>query len=146
MKTITTFLAFVFLSVSLYAGNFPSRLVITNLENTTLRIVIDGRHYDGVGGSLALNDLSVGRHWVKVYQVRRGWFKSDRLLYSSTVFLKPNYVVNVLINRSGELSVAEQQMGRYGRGDDRNYGRNDDHDRSGRSNNYDNRNGYPNRY
>ncbi len=136
MKKIITFLAFAFLSVSLFANNFPSRLVITNLENTTLRIVIDGRHYDGIGGSLALNDLSVGRHQVKVYEVRRGWFRSDRLMYSSTVFLKPNYQVSVLINRSGQLSIAEQQMGRYGRGDDRNYGRNDDHDR------YDRR-GYP---
>jgi len=132
MKKITTFLAFIFLSVSLFAGGLPSRLLVTNLENSTLRIVVDGRHFDGVRHTLALNDLSAGYHQVKVYQVRRGWFKSDRLMYSSTVFLKPNYQVNVLINHSGQLSIAEQRMGRTGRDDDRNYGRNDDR-----------RNGYP---
>lgn len=132
MKKIITFLAFVFLSVSVFADRFPSRLVVTNLENTTVRIVIDGRHYEGIGNTLALNDLSAGYHKVKVYQVRRGWFNSDRLIYSSKVFLKPNYQVNVLINRSGQLSINEQQMGRNGRGDDRNYGRNDDHRRGDR--------------
>lgn len=132
MKSIITFLAFIFLSVSVFA-NSPSRLIITNLENTTLHIVIDGRHYNGVGSSLALNDLSAGYHQVKVYQVRRGWFKNDRVIYSSRVFLRPNYQVNVLINHSGEISIAEQQLGRYGRDNDRNYGRNDDHDHYGKS-------------
>jgi len=135
MKTIITFLAFVFLSVSLSAKDNQGRLLITNLENTTLRIVIDGRHYDGIGNTLALNDLSAGYHQVKVYQVRKGWFKSDRLIYTSRVFLKPNYQVNVLINRSGEISVAERHLGRYDRGNDRNYGRNDDRGRYGRPGN-----------
>ena len=143
MKTTITFLAFVFLSVSAFATDIKSRLLITNLENTTLRIVIDGRHYDGIGNSLALNDLSAGYHQVKVYQVRRGWLKSDRLVYTSRVFLKPNYQVNVLINRSGEISVAEKQLGRYGRDDDRNYGRNDDHNRYGKPGNNDYRKDYP---
>ncbi len=130
MKKIITFLTFILFSVSLSAKDFyPSQLVISNFDNTNLRVVIDGRYYDGVGSSLALNDLQAGYHQVKVYQVRRGWFKSDRLMYSSTVFLKPNYQVNVLINRFGQLSIAEQQIGRYRRDDDRNYGRNDDHDR-----------------
>jgi hypothetical protein len=141
MKSIITFLAFIFLSVCVFANYPKSRLVVTNLENTTLHIVIDGRHYNGVGISLALDDLSAGYHLIKVYQVRRVWFKSDRLLYASKVFLKPNYQVNVLINRSGQLSVVEQQMGKYGRGDDRGYGRNDDNDRYGKPAN---RDGYPN--
>ncbi len=125
MKSITTFLVFVFLSVSVFANKIESRLIITNLENTNLHIVIDGRHYHGVGNSLALNDISAGYHQVKVYQVRRGWWKIDRLVYTSRVFLRPNYQVNILINRSGEISMAEHQLGRYGRDNDRNYGRND---------------------
>ncbi len=142
MKSIITFLAFAFLTVSASANNSQGRLVITNLENTTLHIIIDGRHYNGVGASLALNDLSSGYHQVKVYQVRRGWFKSDKLLYSSRVFLKPNYLVSVLINRSGQVSIAEQRVGRSRRGDDRNYGRNDDHSKYGKPG-YDYRRDYP---
>ena len=129
MKTVITFLAFILFSVSVSAQRYPSRLVVTNLENSTLRVVIDGRQYNGIGKTLALTDLSAGYHQVKVYEVRRGWFKGDRLMYSSNVFLKPNYQVNVLINRSGQLSMAEQQIGRsYGRGNDRRYGR--DYDRN----------------
>jgi len=144
MKSIITFLAFIFFSVSVFANYPPSRLVVTNFENTTLRIIIDGRHYEGVVGSLALNDLSAGYHHVKVYQVHRGWFKSDRLMYSSSVFMKPEFQVNVLINRYGEVSIAEQPLGHYGKGDERNYGRNDDHGHDGRPSGHDNRDGYPN--
>lgn len=142
MKSIITFLAVVFLTVSVSANKSQSRLVITNLENTTLHIVIDGRHYNGIGASLALNDLSAGYHQVKVYQVRRGLFKSDKLLYSSRVFLKRNYLVSVLINRSGQVSIAEQQIGRNGRGDDRNYGRNNNRGKYGKPG-YDNSRDYP---
>lgn len=142
MKAIITFLAFIFLSVSLPANGIQSRLVVTNFDNTTLRIVVDGRHYDGVNASLALNDLSVGYHRVKVYRVSRGFFRSYHLLYSSKVLLRPNCVVNVMINRGGQVAVNEKQFGRYGRDDEQNYGRNNDRNRNGRPD-FDNRKSYP---
>lgn len=143
MKSIITLLATFFLSVVLFANNNPSRLIITNLENSTLRIVVDGRKYNGIGNTLSLNDLSAGQHNIKVYKVRRGWFNNDQLVYSSTIFFKPNYQVNILINRSGEVSLAEQQSRGYGRRGDRDYGRKDDHDWNNRGSAGDNRNGYP---
>ena len=142
MKSVTTLFATFFLSLAIFANNNPSRLIITNLENTTLRIIVDGKKYDGIGNTLSLNDLSAGHHNIKVYKVRKGWWNSNQLVYSSTVFFKPNYQVNILISRSGEVSLAEQQSRGYGRKGDRDYGRNDDHDWNGRSSG-DNRNGYP---
>lgn len=141
MKSITTLLATLLVSVALFANNNPSRLIVTNLENTTLRIIVDGKKYDGIGNTLSLNDLQAGYHNIKVYKVRRGWWNNNQLIYSSTVFLKPNYQVNILINRSGEISLAEQQSREYGRRTDRDYGRNDDRGwNSGRSS--DDRGGY----
>ena len=129
MKSLFTFIASLFLSVALFANPFPTRLTITNFVNSDLRIVVDGNKYDGIGNTLSLNNLSTGYHNIKVYEVRRGFWSNNRLIYSSSVFFKPNYQVNVLISRRGDVSVAEQRMGgRFDRDNGYGYGRNDDHD------------------
>ncbi|MEJ7766567.1 MAG: hypothetical protein WKF89_02065 [Chitinophagaceae bacterium] len=93
MKNLIALITTFFLSLALFANKNPGRLVITNMENTTLRITVDGRKYDGIDKTLTLNDLSAGDHHIKVYKIRRGWFANDQLMYSSAVFFNPGYQV-----------------------------------------------------
>ena len=123
-----------------YAAPVFSRLTIVNAENKNLRVVIDGNRYDGIGSNLSLANLQVGYHNIKIYQKGRGFFSGDRLIYSSSIFMKPDRALSLIVGRGGEVAIREQSSrwdnDRYpdSRGrdqrDDR-YGR-DQRDRSGR--------------
>ena len=157
MKSLIAFIGCTFLTIASYANNFQTRLTVTNFQNSNLRIVIDGNRYDNFGNTLSLNNLSTGYHSIKVYQVNKGFLKGNRLLYSTSVYFKPDHHVNVVINRRGDVTVADRQIG--GRGNNRNdrYGKNrrdnkrgnDRYDRDDaydKGRNSENRRGYPYRW
>jgi len=148
MKTVITFFAAILFTVASFANSMPARLKITSMSNTNLRIIVDGNKYDNMGNALSLNNLRAGYHDIKIYEIRKGWGNRDRLMYSSSVFFKPDVQMNIFINRSGDVAVAEQrsdryEAGRYGNNDNRNDNRRNDRDDYGKQADQDNRRGYP---
>ena len=123
MKSFITILAAMVLTTSSFATppGF-ARLTIVNVENKNLRIVIDGNRYDHIGNNLSLGNLNMGYHNIRIYQIRRGLFADDRLIYSSSIFLKPERQMSLIVNRSGDVAINEQS----GRWDDRGRDQRDD--------------------
>lgn len=143
MKKIFTLVSVLLVTVvSFAAGIAPSsRLTVTATSNANVRIVIDESKYSqqiSDASFATFEGLAPGYHTVKVYEMvpqRRGFFgkkQSMRLLYTSTVNIKPMTQLNISLNRNGRAQIDEQVIrgGRYdnkgwdnGRGNDR-YDRN----------------------
>lgn len=130
MKRIITLMFSFFLVLSTFAAINPSILSITCYGNVTLLVEVDGNRYNRVPGSLVIDDLSSGYHNVKVYEVRierRGFRKVEayNLIYASSLMLKPMHHLNIAVNPSGKIKISEEMMRRGGRGNGRNYDRDD---------------------
>ena len=143
MKSFITMFAALVLTTSLFATPpGSSRLSIINTENKHLRVIIDGNRYDGIGNNLSLANISMGYHNIRIYQIKRGFFGGDHLLYSSSIFIKPDRQFSLVVKRDGDVVVNEQggrwDNNRYpdrnDRGRDDRYGRNDRDDNYGRNN------------
>jgi hypothetical protein len=126
MKAIfTLLLATVFTSA--FAGN-EGKLTISIVSNKAFQVYVDGRQYYDNDGSFTLNNVRSGNHTIQVYrQARnnngngRNRNNNDRgeLMYSSTVYVRPSYHVDVLINRFGKALVDEKALNdRNGRWDE----------------------------
>lgn len=160
MKTGVTFLTALFLTFVTYASFGQGRLNVTSMTDCRLRVIVDGNKYE-MSNALFLNNLSGGYHDVKIFEITRGWMSRNRMLYASSILLRPEAQMNITVNRSGEIAVAEQRSDRYGRGYDNSgydrrydhddhdhdgqggYGRRDDRDVNNRPMNGGNRNAYP---
>lgn len=142
MKSFITMFAALVITTSIFAAPpGSSRLTIINTENKHLRVVIDGNRYDAIGNNLSLANISMGNHNIRIYQIKRGLFSSDRLIYSSSLFLRPDRQLSLVVKRDGDVVLNEQG----GRGDNRYPDRNDRgrDDRYGRDNkDYGRDNGY----
>lgn len=137
MKTIfTLLLATIFTSAFAYD---ESRLTITVSDNSNVQVMIDNRAYRLNDNSLVLTGIQSGRHTVQVYRnsqgnnsrgygTNRNKNNRNEMLYSSTIYVKPNYDVDIMINRFGKALVDERDL-RYNnddwRNNDRRYDRND---------------------
>ena len=152
MKTGVTFLTALFLTFITYASFGQGRLNITSMTDCRLRVIVDGNKYE-MSNALFLNNLPGGYHDVKIFEITRGWMSRNRMVYASSILLRPDAQVNITVNRSGQIAVAEQRSDRYGRGYDRRddhdhdgqggYGRRDDRDRNNWPMNGGDRNTYP---
>lgn len=117
MKKIFTLLITIALSVSLYAFQGPSKLSITSATSDHIRVIVDGNKYPANNNVLTINDLDAGFHTVKIFRVnnyRRTYndnsFNRFELVYNGRVYLKPQYFVDIVINRFGKAFVDEQLM------------------------------------
>ena len=135
---ITMFAAFFFTTYLFATPPGSSRLTIINSENKQLRVIIDGNRYDGIGNNLSLANISIGYHNIRIYQIKRGFFGGDRLIYSSSLFLKPDRQLSLIIKRDGDVVINEQggrwDNNRYPDRNDR--GRDDRYGRDDRDNGY----------
>ncbi len=126
MKTTFTFLLSLLMSISVFAFSNQGRLSISSASKTQVRVVVDGRTYtdrDNDRQEVLIRNINPGYHSIKVYQYRygrngsnRGAFNSMRLLYEGRVYVRPDYHVDVLINRFGKALVDERPIsgGYYG--------------------------------
>ena len=140
MKKIFTLLLTIASSVSLYALQGPSRLSITSISNGNIRVMIDGNKYRAINNVVTVDDLDAGFHSIKVFRAgnsRRTYndnsFNRYELVYSGRIYVKPQYFVDVVINRFGKAFIDEQLMSpnQYNDDDD------DDWDDTGNRNNDD---------
>src|SRR5437868_5988036 len=161
MKKTFTLLFAICLTASLYAFDGQPKLSITSTSASNIRVMVDGNKYKSNGNNtIMINDLEQGFHNIKVYRLKKdrvsnnnngyngnngnnGYgnnFSRYELMYSSRVYLKPQYFVDIVINRFGKAFIDEQLMtagNYYGDDDDDDWG-NDD------NNNNNNNSGYGN--
>ncbi len=142
MKTTSTLLLAIFISLASFANAVQSKLSITVVGNKNIEIMVDNNRYQSRDNSVVINSLQAGSHTVKVYNLKNGGrnlFRNNaKLLYSSTIYVRPGYHVDITIDRSGKAIFNERAIRANGR--DRDW--NNDYGNDSRNNN---RNGYTGR-
>jgi hypothetical protein len=126
MKTIFTML-FAAFGLTAFAAN-EGRLTLSIAAEQRLLILIDGRSY-GSDNNIRIDMIQPGNHTIQVYRApqREGYGRNRPLgrdlLYSSTVYVRPDFHVDVMVNRFGRALVDERPLaGRGGSWDDGPYG------------------------
>jgi hypothetical protein len=132
MKTIFTLLLATIFTTSAFAID-EGRLTVTVSTPSDVQILIDNRNYRPDDNSVVLNNIRAGQHTIQVYRSRtnnrnngnnRNRNNRNDVLYSSTIYVKPNYDVDIMINRFGKALVDERDI-RYSNDGYGNYGNND---------------------
>ena len=152
MKQTFTLLFAILISLSSFAYPYSSKMSISSTSNTQLRVVVDGNRYNANDNSILINNLQQGYHSVKVYQFVRNYRQSSpyggtnnnnyRLVYSANVYVKPQYIVDITINRFGKAFIDEQPINTGYYGDDDNniqWGDNNWNDNNWNNNDYNSR-------
>jgi hypothetical protein len=116
------------LSATVFAERPRSgRLTIATYDNASIRVEIDGRRYSERDNTIRINNINPGHHSIQVYRMTSGDIFSrsrERLIYSTSLYVKPEYQVDIYIDRAGRADVRERDLGKKGRNN-----RNDDWDR-----------------
>lgn len=160
-KNFTLFIG-LFATVMVFANPpFQSKLTVSSVGNNNIKVVVDNdrfdrfddgyNRYENYGNGVVITDLPGGFHTIKVYEDRRerkrgGWgfgrrnrFEDYRLLYTTSVCIRPFVHIDIIINRFGQAEINEINLkNRRHHDDDRDY---DDNDRR-RDRNWDNNRDY----
>lgn len=145
MKKIFTLAAILIgFSVASFAADRPKKgkISVTSNSPATIFVKIDGQRYNLDRKDFVLNSIRPGNHRVEIYRMERGgFFRSmrTRVIYSGNVFVAPDQLVNLNVNRNGNVVIRKSDLDRYDRNDrddrwgndrdhdhDRDYGRRDD--------------------
>lgn len=128
MKQIFTLLFTAITSFSAFAFPSASKMTISSNTNTKLRVIVDGNRYRLSDNSITISNLQQGYHAIKIYrQVRYsrpgnmfGNNANYQLVYSANVYVKPQYHIDITINRFGKAFIDEQPFsaGYYNDDDD----------------------------
>ncbi|HTD92174.1 MAG TPA: DUF4476 domain-containing protein [Chitinophagaceae bacterium] len=138
MKTIFTLFASLFMSIAVFAGvaKGNSILTVTSLDNSNIRVIVDGQQYEPNDNSIVLSNLAKGSHAVKVYRIRNNGFvagKRYEMVYNSTLSMKGKTNTQLTVEKNGRITMQQTKVNN-GRGgvvmsDDRGqYGDYDSHD------------------
>lgn len=118
MKKIFTLIAVLFSITTFAAGNpgpKTSKISITSSDRSVMQVKIDGAMYD-LGSSLALENIRSGNHTITIYKIQSmGFRKRTQVVYSSTMFIAPAQLINIDINRSGNVAVKTSSTDKYDR-------------------------------
>lgn len=122
MKTTSTLLMAIFISMASFAIPVQSKLSITVVGNKNIEIMVDNSRYQSQDNSVVINNLQAGSHTIKVYNLKnkgRNIFRNNaKLLYSSTIYVRPGYHVDIIIDRNGKAIFNEKAMRTNGRNKD----------------------------
>jgi len=143
MKKIFTLLVSSLFSLSLLAYD-GSRLSISTFANSKmdLKVEVDGRKYEMRDNSIVLSNLSEGNHSVKIFREKKrngggfGFGRKQDLVYSTTVFLRRGFHLDITVNRFGKAMVDERRIERNDDWFEDDY--NDDYDNGGWNSGYSN--------
>jgi Domain of unknown function (DUF4476) len=113
MKKISTLVTALFFSVILFA---QSKLTISAIGNADIRVMVDGIKYTSNGRDIVISNVRNGNHSLKIFRAandRNRYNGNNRnngyqLVYASNIFIKPQYHVDITINRFGKAFVDEQ--------------------------------------
>lgn len=124
MKTISTLLASLILSISIFASDRPSgSLFVLSNKQGDVKVILDGMRFESQDNSIMIPNVNKGNHDVKIFRERNaadfGMFaRKYELVYDGTVFVKPGRQVSITIDRYGRAVIDEQKI-RGNRGRDR---------------------------
>jgi hypothetical protein len=122
-------------------NNYKSSVLIVNAyaANRFTVVIDNGYQMQANGNTINTGAINPGMHNVVVYQWRNNfWGKQKReVVYSNSIFLKPNIETALSINAYGRVNISERTLYKdYGRDndrrdrdDDRRDRRDDDHER-----------------
>jgi Domain of unknown function (DUF4476) len=157
MKSIFTLLISTVISILSFANHDEGTLSVSYLGSDAIYVTVNNTRYSDNDRDVVIENLRAGYQTVTVYKERtkrrkNGWIFGNgngifgngyEVLYSSSVYVKPGYFTDVVINRFGKAMVDETPMDSYGRrgnndntdrgndgdGRDRDHNRGRDHDR-----------------
>ena len=130
MKKIFTLVAALFLTVALFAAD--RRPVIKLNNNNNYKVVIDGRTYFGDDINIRPDYFLRGKHTVKVYEMKRGFFgRTERLVNATTFFMDRDDDI-IRIDRNGGIIVREENRNKRNYGYEKNNRDRYDNDRPNR--------------
>lgn len=124
MKKTSTLFTALFFSAILFA---QSKLSISASGNADIRVMVDGIRYTSNGRDIVISNLKNGNHTVKIFRAGNDRNRNNsnnrnngyQLVYSNNLFVKPQYHVDITINRFGKAFVDEQLIsGGYNDDDD----------------------------
>jgi Domain of unknown function (DUF4476) len=157
MKSIFTLLISTVISILSFANHDEGTLSVSYLGSDAIYVTVNNTRYSDNDREVVIENLKGGYQTVTVYKERtkrrkNGWIFGNgngifgngyEVLYSSSIYVKPGYFTDVVINRFGKAMVDETPMDDYGRrGDDGNddgYGRDRDRGHGGRDKKCDNK-------
>ena len=137
MKKAFTFFAAMAVSLNLSAYYGPSKLSISTTGISNIRVMVDGNRIRANNNAVMINNLNEGYHTIRIYQLKtsRGGglgngnggnnMNNYQLVYNSSIFLKPQYHVDIVINRFGKAFTDEQPIGAGYYEEDDDWGNND---------------------
>lgn len=141
MKTVFTLLFATIISTAAFAAD-EGRLSITVAVQKDAVVYVDGRTYQPADNAIVIDNIRSGNHTIKVYRKTNNRNNNGRnnnrnnqreeLLYSSTVYVRPAYHVDVVVNRFGKALVDEKAINSRDDdwGNDDNWGRDRDNNNS----------------
>lgn len=128
MKKIFTLIAGMLFAAALFAADRRPVVKINSSKN--YKIVIDGKAYFGNNNTISLDRFNGGRHTIKVFEMKRGYFGGREKLVSSSIFMVNRNDVVINIDWFGNISIREKKNYRHFGDNDRDDDWNDrDHDR-----------------
>jgi len=144
------------MSIAVFAAAKPqSILTIKSVDNSDIRVVLDGKRFEPNDNSVMLRGINDGYHTIKVFkQKRNGIFnmagKKYELVYNTSINVKKKTHLFITIERNGRISMQENKIKKDWASQDRGWDngkgdRNDggyDFDRDGQLGDYDNHEGY----
>ena len=113
MKKTFTLLTALFFSIIVFA---QSKLSISSTGNADIRVMVDGKKYTANNNMVMVNNLKNGNHNIKIFRLQNERNRNQannrngsyQLVYSNNLFVKPQYHVDIIINRFGKAFVDEQ--------------------------------------
>ncbi len=94
-------------------NNYNSFLSITNLSAEDIQFEVDGQTYVDCGPSLNIRDLPPGTHQLVLFSGKKGGGMMGIkrvVIFNKPVNVKPQFYVDVIINRFGRVMVDEQSI------------------------------------
>ncbi len=118
MKRIFTLLLGSLFSLSLLAADANRLSVSTVSKNMDLTIEVDGRRVAMKDNAITLRNLSEGQHMVKIFAEKKkngkgnAFGRKQDVIYSSSVFIKRGFHLDIVVNRFGKVLVDERRIDR----------------------------------
>lgn len=119
MKNIFTFLLSALIGLTAFATDGAGRVMVSFYGNNDYHVYIDGKSIYSNSNRVYLNNMRPGRHSIEVYDSKRNNRRKNKLVYSSSFVVRPQYDMNIIVDRNGYVRFDE----------DRNYNKNNKNDR-----------------
>ena len=94
--------------------NQNSSLIINSASQRQIAVSVDNYQYqsNGNNGDINVGQLSAGNHTVVITEWKKNfWGKTvQRVVYNSSLYLKPGFETTIYINALGQVNVSERQL------------------------------------